>query len=116
MIPMGVSETQKHHGCEAHTCVSVCVRVLPRPVVSMCVYAYVCVCLVCVCGRVCVLMSAYLGAPWAEKCIVAVAVPTLSAIPVSAQWTPGAISPVVVASGKWVPDTSRFKFRQLEFC
>ncbi len=45
-----------------------------------------------------------------------VAVPTLSAIPVSAQWTPGAISPVVVASGKWVPDTSRFKFRQLEFC
>ena len=82
----------------------------------MCTRMSACVLCVCVCGRVCVLMSAYLGAPWAEKYIVAVAVPTLSAISDSAQWTPGAISPVIVASGKWVPDTSRFKFRQLEFC
>ncbi len=60
MIPMSVTETQKHLECEAHTCVSVYVRVLLRPVVSMCVYAYVCVCRVCV--GVCVLMSAYLDA------------------------------------------------------
>ncbi len=82
----------------------------------MCVYAYVCVCRVCACVGVCVLMSAYLGAPWAEKYIVAVAVPTLSGISVRAQCTPGAISPVIVASGTWVPDTSQFKFRQLELC